>query len=254
MSYLFDTHCHLAAPRFKVSLANDLDAARKHTTLEFISVGTSSADWSETLQLAKEFQPVHAALGLHPYFIDTDYNVQLSQLDSLVASNAISAIGEIGLDFSKDVAANEVVQMEVFTHQVQLAYSFGLPVSIHCLKAYNPMLKFLRNHPVEGVMHGFAGGFHMATQFIEAGLHIGVNSILLNENARRYHEMVQGIGLERLVLESDAPFGMNLDTDSPLSSLPLVAAKIAELLDCSVDSVIERTTYNAEQLFIRNQS
>lgn len=251
MSYLFDTHCHLADPKFSSSLANDLDTAKQHSTLEFLSVGTSPADWSETLQLANHFQNIHAALGLHPYFVDGNYASHLSQLETLVSLNYVSAIGEIGLDYSKQVNADESSQMSVFTQQIEIAQSHNLPVSIHCLKAYNPMLRFLQQHSVEGVMHGFAGGSEMAAQFIEAGLYIGINSVLLNQNARRYHEMVQHIGLERLVLESDAPFGMNLDPGSPLSSLRLVADKIAELLDCSVDHVIEQTTHNAEQLFIR---
>jgi len=252
MSYLFDTHCHLADPKFRYSLANDLETAKQYSTLEFLSVGTSPADWSDTLQLSNHFQHIHAALGLHPYFIDANHASYLSQLETLVSLNSISAIGEIGLDFSKQVKADESLQMSVFTRQIEIAQSQNLPVSIHCLKAYNPMLKLLQQHPIEGVMHGFAGGSEMAAQFIAAGLYIGVNSVLLNRNARRYHEMIQHIGLERLVLESDAPFGMNLDSDSPLSSLRLVAAKTAELLNCSVDRVIEQTTLNAEQLFTRN--
>lgn len=254
MSYLFDTHCHLADPKFSHSLANDLEIASNHSTSEFLSVGTSTADWFDTLQLSKQFHNIHAALGLHPYFIEADYSSQLDQLESLISSNAVSAIGEIGLDYSKDVAAQESVQMTVFSQQIQLAHTYNLPVSIHCLKAYNPMLNVLKNHPIDGVMHGFAGGAQMAIQFIDAGLHIGVNSVLLNQNARRYHEMVQCIGLEKLVLESDAPFGMNLTPDAPLASLKQVANKIAELLECPVEAVVEQTTRNAEKLFIRKES
>ncbi|RUM91557.1 MAG: hypothetical protein DSZ27_05850 [Thiomicrospira sp.] len=254
MSYLFDTHCHLADPKFSHSLADDLEIANNHSTSEFLSVGSSTADWFDTLQLAKQFQSIHAALGLHPYFIESDYPSQLKQLELLIASNSVSAIGEIGLDFSKGVTANDSTQMLVFSQQIQLAQTYNLPVSVHCLKAYNPMLNFLKNHPVEGVMHGFAGGAQMAIQFIDAGLHIGINSVLLNQNARRYHELVQCIGLDRLVLESDAPFGMNLDSDAPLASLMKVAIKIAELLECPVQEVIEKTTANAENLFIRKDS
>lgn len=254
MSYLFDTHCHLADPKFSHSLAKDLEIAKNHSTYEFLSVATSVADWNDTLHLSKQFQNIHAALGLHPYFIEADYTSQLDQLELLISNNTVSAIGEIGLDYSKDVTAKESVQMVVFSQQIKLAQTYNLPVSIHCLKAYNPMLNFLKNNPIDGVMHGFAGGAQMANQFINAGLHIGVNSVLLNQNARRYHEMVQCIGLEKLVLESDAPFGMNLISDEPLASLTKVAEKIAELLGCSIEEVIEQTTLNAEKLFIRKES
>lgn len=257
MSCFFDTHCHLADDFFTdESLATGLlpgslsHPAHAHY---FLSVATSSSDYLKTVELSFKHPQILSAVGLHPWFIKPDYKQQILELDAFLKRyhDDLSAIGEIGLDKGKG-RVEMAWQEGVFEHQLNLAETYQLPVSIHCTKAFNSMLGHLRSSKVLGVMHGFSGGAQMAEQFVEAGQLIGVNSVLLNDNARRYHEMVQAIGLKSLVLESDAPFGMNLPQGNPLSGLGALSIKMADLLQVSPEEVIAKTCENAKRLFLRD--
>lgn len=259
MSCFFDTHCHLADDFFSDDLlATSLrPSSLANPTLAhyFLSVATSSSDFLKTVELSLKHTQIFSAVGLHPWFITPDYKQQLFELDAFLKTHRghLSAIGEIGLDKGKG-RVEMAWQEAVFEHQLGLAETFQLPVSIHCTKAFNLMLRHLRSSTVAGVMHGFSGGAQMAEQFVEAGQFIGVNSVLLNDNARRYHEMVQAVGLKYLVLESDAPFGMNLPQGNPLSGLDALSIKIAELLQVSPEEVITATCENAKRLFLKDKN
>jgi TatD DNase family protein len=258
MSCFFDTHCHLADANFSSDFLSQClasqsrpSSAQKHY---YLAVSTSPEDWLKTVELGRQYPHVFPAIGLHPWFVQDGYLQQLSALDDFLSAHrdAIFAIGEIGLD--KGAGRPSMVWQEVvFEHQIQLAERYDLPVSIHCTKAFNPMLTRLRDSNVAGVMHGFTGGAVMAKQFVEAGMLIGVNSVLLNENARRYHELVQTIGLDALVLESDAPFGQNLPVSNPLAGLGALSVKIAALLQVSEETVLERSCENAKRLFLKGR-
>ncbi|PLA73838.1 hypothetical protein CYQ88_08915 [Hydrogenovibrio sp. SC-1] len=249
MSRLFDTHCHLLAVQFNTDSGTSLILP---SDIDFLSVGTEPKDWQNTLSLSKTYHQVSGAIGLHPWFVNDNYRLHLQSLEYLIVNNStISAIGEIGLDFSSKFLPYKKQQLSVFEHQLRLAVQNDLPVSIHCYKAHNETLHLLNECAGFGFMHGFAGGSQMAKQFIKQGMLIGVNGVLLNPNARRYHQMVQEIGLASLVLETDAPYGKNLPASNPFDALLLIAEKVASLLSCSVDEVIDQTRYNAQQVLMR---
>lgn len=249
MSLFFDTHCHLVTP----PLVNQLESLLLPSLKDkFLTVGTVPSDWQATMQLADYFPQVYSALGLHPWFVHQNYLTDIRLLENILSSdNSITALGEIGLDFSSNHRGFRQQQLSAFEMQIGFAKKFNLPVSIHCYKAYNETLQLLKLTSINGFMHGFSGGLELAKQFIKLGFMIGVNSVILNRNARRYHQMVRGIGLAHLVIESDAPFVKDLTEYSPLLLLDKVAQKVADILECSVDEVVEQTRYNAQKILFK---
>jgi len=248
MSRLFDTHCHL------VDLSEDLkDQLTSHNTIQFLSVGTNPNDWQNTLKISDLYSSVHSAVGLHPWFVADNYLNDLSLLATILANaSEIKAVGEIGLDFNKKYQAYYNEQLIAFEYQLKLANQLERPVSVHCYKAYNQALQLFKTIPSQGIMHGFMGCLELAKQFVKQGLYIGVNGIILNSNARRYHQMIKGIGLANLVLETDAPYGANLPSLFPFDVLPKIATQVATLLACSVEEVIDQTGYNASMILLKD--
>lgn len=251
MSRLFDTHCHLTETEYSdPQLRYQLP-----TSIEFLTVGTHPHDWQVILELIQSVPQVYGAIGLHPWFVDSEFDVNIQLLSQMLDKGfPISAIGEIGLDFSAKYHHTRDRQVQAFKQQLQLAGQYQLPVSIHCYKAHNEMLSLLKEIPCKGFMHGFAAGSQMAQEFMKLGLYIGVNGVILNHNARRYHQMIQDIGLSNLVLETDAPYGMNLPTDRPFDGLQLIAEKISNLTGYSTDEVCVQTRYNAQKILERKGS
>lgn len=249
MSSLFDSHCHLAAVEFNEDSHQSLSLPSE---IQFLSVGTCPNDWQSTIDISQKYRQVYSAVGLHPWFISDDYCLHLQLLEQcLLHHPAISAIGEIGLDFSRPYRHYTKQQLSVFQHQLRLANQYEVPVSIHCYKAYNEMLTLIKENACTGFMHGFSGGSQMAKQFIKQGMAIGINGVVLYANARRYHQMIKEIGLSHLVLETDAPYGKNLPDNNPYGALLLIAEKVASLINCTVDEVIDQTRYNAQQVLTR---
>jgi TatD DNase family protein len=131
-----------------------------------------------------------------------------------------------------------------------MALQFNKPISVHCIKAHNDMLRMLAEQPVCGVMHGLGASVPLAQRYIDLGFKIGLNGVLLRCNAVRYHQLVHFFGLEHFVLETDAPnVCLPGRQDSHLMDILQVAQRVAELKNISVDSVLQQTTANAQYIF-----
>lgn len=188
------------------------------------------------------------AKGLHPWFVSEFSNLPLNIQNFTQAE--IAAIGEIGLDFSKDYLSTKSLQIAVFEQQLKFAQYLNLPVSIHCRLAFPELLDCLKRFPVTGAIHGFMGSVEQAAAFIKLGFKLGVNGIVCNPNAPRYHRLVREIPLQNLVLESDYPFISNQHKQPIL--VDAVAKKIAELLMIPLDEVASITYDTASTVFVRN--
>jgi len=216
-------------------------------------MSTIPSDWQVQIELTERFQHVYCGLGIHPWYASASSFEQLLMLERLVATNSVIALGEIGLDFSPPYKEDRAVQVDVFSQQLELAHRVGKPVSIHVIKAHNEMVALLSSVNVNGVIHGLGASKEIIKRYIDLGFKIGVNGIIMRENARRYHELVTYFGLEHLVLESDFPHVKIDALNSPkLSDIMLVANKIAALLNMSFEEVLTQTTQNTLEVFNLN--
>jgi TatD DNase family protein len=154
--------------------------------------------------LAERYEEIYPAFGIHPMHAYLADDTNLSQLK--MCATAGVAIGEIGLDPAYTVSLER--QERAFRDQLRLAVSLGLPVLVHCRRAFQRTLRILQEehaHHVGGIMHAFSGSPEMAREFIRLGFAISISGMLTRDSAVRPLKLVRELPLESLVLETDAP-------------------------------------------------
>lgn len=254
---LIDSHCHLDFPELAVGLEQELNACADTGVNQIVIPGVTSADWQRVLTCTDLHHPVtrHAALGLHPCFLNQHSLVaDIDRLESLIRTRSdIIAVGECGLDLFLEDPQLEL-QQELFNAQLELAKQFDLPVILHVRRSVDLVLKSLRRHKVKagGVAHAFSGSLHQAREFAKLGFLIGVGGAITYERAQRLRKVVVKLPLEQILLETDAPdmplHGFQGELNRP-SRVKLVAECLAQLRGISNEEVAEQTTANAKQLF-----
>lgn len=241
---IIDTHCHLE------ELSSSTLARQLESTVLYITMGTSHHNWLSVLNLSRHHSNIFPALGLHPWFVSHDFSEQIEKLSYLLKHQKVVAIGEIGLDFSKLYSDTKVEQLTALALQLELAELYTLPVSLHVYKAHNETLNLLKKFSVTGVVHGFNSSIEVAKQYLDLGFKLGVNGVVVGDNARRYHSFVKALGVEALVVETDAPNIILPNCDqSSLLDIHVIINKISKLTGLPESEVVRITTHNVNTLF-----
>jgi len=248
-----DTHCHLDDPFLSVRLPEVIDSGKKAGVDRFIIPGVGPDGWERIAALGGSVNGVYPAFGLHPMLAGLCDDDLLTRLEGI--SHAAVAIGEIGLDYTLTDVHREA-QIAAFRSQLKVALKCGLPLIIHCRKAFQDLLCILREENVQrvgGVMHAFSGSPETARACIKLGLFISVAGTVTYSNAVKPLAVVKSIPLAHLLLETDAPDM----TPEPYRGRPnepafLVetARKVAEIKGVTMEEVAAVTTLNAERLFL----
>ena len=233
----------------------------------FIEPGVSLQSCEEVLQLCSEYPGrVFPAIGIHPTRSIFEKWSDRHKLDVYANTPGVIAIGEIGLDYHyKREEQHRLKQHLWFIYQLNLAWKMKLPVILHVRDAHEDALRILRWHPARklgGVIHCFYGSKEIAEQYLKLGYHFGIGgSVLqLEERARYLWEAIPNIPLDRILVETDAPFILPYCKDviqpkhlrrarNTSLILPAVIKKIAEIKGLSADEVEQTTTNNVIQLF-----
>ncbi|NAX21666.1 TatD family hydrolase [Vibrio sp. V39_P1S14PM300] len=231
-SPLFDTHCHFDFDVFADDFPAQLSTARRHGVTRLLLPAIGPDNWQRLLTLSSEHRELFIALGCHPYFL---HRYQLSDLDRLASlltrrSQQCVAVGECGLDFAIDVEVS--LQEQFLLAQIALAEQHRLPLVLHCRKAHNRLLQLLKQTRFSygGVLHGFAGSYQQAMQFVELGFKIGVGGTITYSRAKKTRNAIAQLPLEALVLETDSP-------DMPLMGYqgePNHPKRLAQILEALV--------------------
>jgi len=202
---LIDTHCHLDLEPLYTNLATVTADARATGVTHFVVPGVHPEGWERMACLAHASESIFPAFGIHPMHAACADEGTLSRLADLSSGHAV-AIGEIGLDPSYDVSME--CQERSFREQLRLAVSLGLPVLVHCRKAFQRTLRILQEegaHHAGGIMHAYSGSPEMAREFIRLGFAISISGMVTRDHAVRLPGLVHALPLECLVLETDAP-------------------------------------------------
>ena len=233
----------------------------------FIEPGVSLQSCEEVLQLCAEYSGrIFPAIGIHPTRSIFEKWSDRHKLAGYVNTPGVIAIGEIGLDYHyKREEQHRLKQHLWFIYQLNLAWKMKLPVILHVRDAHEDALRILRWHPARklgGVIHCFYGSKEIAEQYLKLGYHFGIGgSVLqLEERAKNLWEAILQIPLDRILLETDAPFILPYCKDviqpkllrrtrNTSLILPAVIKKIAELKGISANEVEQATTNNVIQLF-----
>ena len=251
MTGLIDTHCHLDAPVFAGQQAAIWGAAQAAGVTQLLIPATTLATFPATRQAA---QAVGAwvAYGLHPLFIDQHQPAHLDQLDDWLTRERPQAVGEIGLDFylpPPDTARQEAL----FAAQLALARRHDLPVIVHCRRAQDCVLKYLRRAKVKGgIAHAFNGSRQQAEAFIALGFKLGFGGTMTFEGSRRIRALAASLPLSAIVLETDAPDmrpAWAQDKQNVPANLSHFAEILAALRHAPLAHIIAATTKNARTIF-----
>lgn len=252
---IFDSHAHYDAEQFDEDRAWLLDQWLPAKGVKcVVNMGTRLRTCASTVGLADLNPYLYAAVGIHPEEIDD--SLPENWLDCLKvwleSSPKVVAIGEIGLDYHWEDCAPRERQTAVFSAQLALANRLGMPVCVHDRDAHADVLSLLRHYKPQGVVHCFSGSAEMAREVVDLGMYIGLGGTVTFKNARKAVEVARTIPLDRLLLETDAPYlspepcrGRRNDS----SKSPYIAQRIAEIRGISAGDVLNASNANICRLF-----
>ena len=264
MMQLFDTHTH-----FDVA---DFDHDRQHLAVQAKQVGVEAlvligfieSRFDELIQTHQQLQDwenvpqSYLAPGLHPFYIEQHQQAHLQRLEQVLKQHDCVAIGEIGLDtFLKQHKRPDAFakQQHYFNAQLELATHYQKPVLLHIRKAHAEALAILKAQKFKlgGIAHAFSGGVEEAKALVKLGFKIGVTGQITNPNAKKLHRVVQAIGAERLVIETDCPDMTPLccqtstehRTRNTPVNLPYILDSLAQTLGQPQDQLAEQLWQNS---------
>jgi TatD DNase family protein len=246
-----DTHCHLDDTAIFDRLPEVIGNARLAGIDRFVVPGVGPEGWGKIASLKDTKEGIFAAFGLHPMHAGLYNNRVLSEL-ARYGEGAV-AIGEIGLDYLLPEVPRDL-QLSAFRGQLRLAVEMRLPVLIHCRRAFQDLLRIMREEradSVGGIMHAFSGSIETARECISLGFAVSIAGPVTYRNAVRPLELVSKIPLEHLVLETDSP-DMTPEPFRGNSNEPAylleTAKKVAQIKGVTLEEVSQITTRNAERL------
>ncbi len=252
---LVDTHTHLNDSKFAGSEAEVIVRANAAGVTRLINMGDTLQSSAKAVELAAAYDGVYAGVGIHPEEIYELGKADDEQLTAWTREKRVVAIGEIGLDYywEKD-EEKRALQRRMFIHQLDLARQLHLPVCIHDREAHGDTMAILKKEGkgLKGVLHCFSGSYEMAQEIYKMGWYIGVDGPLTYKNAAKLPEIVEKFPLERILVETDAPYlapvPMRGKQNEP-AFVRYVAEKVAEIKGISVENVAKQTSTNAEELY-----
>jgi TatD DNase family protein len=253
---LIDTHCHLDFERFDTDREAVLQRAHEAGVRAIIVPALDLQNCAEVLALARRYSSVYAAVGVHPNSSADWQEAMIDRLQTLATAPDVVAIGEIGLDYYWDDSPQDV-QHHAFAAQLALAAELELPVIVHNREAGEDVIHLLAESPLAGlerpgVLHSFSDTRDVALAAIEMGFYIGLTGPVTFRNADELRRIVSVLPLERIVVETDAPFlapqARRGKRNEP-AYVAYVVEQIADLFEISSAEAARITTENARRLF-----
>lgn len=244
---MIDSHVHLNHPDFDRDFDEVIERARQAGVTGMVNIGFDLESSRETIALIERFPFFYGAVGVHPHDAKT-YNDEVeAELDRLVASKGVVAIGEIGLDFYRDLTPRDQ-QRHVFRRQLALAERKRKPIIIHCRDAFDEVIAVLEEHGgrFRGIFHAFTGDLAMAEKVRQLGFHIGIGGVVTFRKSN-LSEVVAALPLDAFVVETDCPYL----TPAPYRGkrnepayLTYVVEKISEITGRDREEIIRKTDEN----------
>lgn len=251
---LIDTHAHLDHERFKDDVDQVIERAKLAQVQSIITVGADLASSRQAVEFARRYPDVIATVGVHPHDADSVSDSVLNEIAILAQDEGVVAIGEIGLDYHYDFSPRDV-QRRVFAIQISLARELELPIVVHVREAYQDVMSILKSEHAEdvgGIVHCFSGDREVAKDCLDMGFYISVGGILTFANSQELREIIRGLPMDRILLETDAPYLTPVPYRGKRNEpayVVHVAEALANLKGITFDEVAETTTLNACKLF-----
>lgn len=253
---LFDSHAHLDDRRYDKDRDDIIAHAYENGVKRIINVGADVKSINTSVELARKYDFIFSACGIHPHDADT-YNDDVErQLREIARDPNTVAIGEIGLDYYYDNSPRDI-QKEVYAKQIRLAGELGLPVIIHDRDAHKDsidILKAERAPDLTGVFHCYSGSAEMVKTIINMGFYVSFTGVITFKNARKTLESVAAVPLDRILVETDCPY-MSPEPNRGKRNIPdyvrFTAEKIAIMHGMNFEKLCEKLWDNTHRLFSR---
>lgn len=251
---LFDTHAHLDDSRFDEDRSKVIGQCRDEGVELILNAGCDLRTSLKSIALAKEYDFIYAAVGIHPHDAKSIDKDTLSVISDLAANAKVKAIGEIGLDYHYDFSPRDV-QKQRFMEQIDLAKQLKLPIIVHDRESHGDIMDIFKKMNVRGmggVLHSFSGSVEMARECLKLGFYLSISGPITFKNAIKTVEVVREVPLDMLLIETDSPY---------LTPVPYrgernypgyvrhVAEKLAEIKGISFEEVAQKTLENGKLLF-----
>ena len=250
---IFDTHAHYDADRFDSDRDTVLSALPGDGVGLVVDPGCDLPSSRAAVALAEKYSHVYAAVGVHPEDCAGFQDGDLEELRRLLRHPKVVAIGEIGLDYYWEENPPRDFQQIVFRKQLALASELDLPVIVHDREAHGDSLAIIQEFPtVTGVFHCFSGSPEMAAELLKRGWYLGFDGPITYKNAKRAPEVAAITPLDRMVVETDAPYMAPVPMRGKRNDsryLPYVIEKLAAWKGVTVEEMTRITWENGRRLF-----
>ena len=248
---MVDTHCHVFLEDYP-----DIDDVIKRMDSNIIIVsGVDDASNKEVLELCSRYDNVYGTLGIHPEFASDKYDLDF--VSNHINDPKIVAVGEIGLDYyyTKD---NRDAQIDLFCKQIEIAISNNKPIVVHSRDAISDTYDIIKKYDIGSKtdIHCFSSSLEMAREFIKLGCKLGIGGVLTFKNSSKLKEVVSGVDICNLLLETDSPYMTPVPFRGKRNepyNIRYVAEVISDIKGISLDDVLKITSENAYKLFDFNK-
>lgn len=249
---LFDSHAHLMDEKFGNEVTEIIRLAEENNVKYITNIGYNEETSNQAVREAEQNENVFATIGIHPEHCNCE-KIDTAFIEKLVQSKKMVAIGEIGLDYHYE-GTNRENQKKHFIEQIQLANAFRLPVVIHSRDADMDMLEILKQVKIEKgfVMHCFSSSVEVAKEILKLGGYISFSGTVTFKNARNLAEVVKLVPLEKILVETDAPYlapEPKRGTRNEPSFVKFTAQKIADIKEMSLEKIAEITVENTKRFY-----
>ncbi len=251
---LTDTHTHLYSEEFDQDRDEMIQRSINSGVSRFFVPAIDSNYTSKMYELEKQYpENVFLMMGLHPTYVKENYLEELAHVERELASKKFYAVGEIGIDLFWDKTFLKE-QQQAFKYQIQLAKKHQLGINIHCRDAFDEVFEVLESEKATdlfGIFHCFTGDLGQAQRAISLGMKLGIGGVATFKNGK-IDQFLREIDLKNIVLETDSPYlapvpyrGKRNESSYTL----IIAEKLAEIYQVSVEEIAAITTENSKQIF-----
>jgi TatD DNase family protein len=252
--YWIDTHAHIYLKEFKPDLEEMLTRAKEAKVNRIYMPNIDHTSIDDMMELeTKSGGSCVSMMGLHPCYVKKDFEKELYLVEEWLSKGKFVAVGEIGTDLYWDNTFWEQ-QKEAFTIQVAWAKKYQLPIVVHCRQSIDETIELLQpmlDEKLKGVFHCFSGSLQQAKKIIGMGFYLGLGGVATFKNGG-LDKVIPEIDLKNIVLETDSPYLAPVPHRGKRNEpahIPLIAQRICELKNVTIEQMKEITTTNANILF-----
>ena len=251
---MIDTHTHLYLEQFRDDI-DDVISRAKAVGVEKFYLPSINSKYNKSMHDLEKKYPddVFCMIGLHPCYVDDNFDLEIDFVKKQIEKHDYKAIGEIGIDLFHEKKYLDK-QVDAFEEQIKLAIDYDLPIVIHSRDSFDEIFEVLEKFKCEklrGIFHCFTGNIDQAHRIIDLNFHLGIGGVLTFKNGK-ISEFLNEIPINKIVLETDSPYlapSPHRGSRNESSYLKIIADKLAKVYNLEIDEISNITEQNSIEIF-----